>query len=416
MDEEQKAFEVLTSEVASYLEKLSYSESRISQYRSAWQRVAAFMKENDLMYYSATVGEAFIYHLIGDRKYDDLDRWEKAIIQCANTLTEFLETSAVKFRRCKKFRDLQGAIGQTMQDYITHKKSYGISSITVDGYKHCFQHFLSYLEDNDIHDVRPINQQLLMNYANQLGFCTPYVRHRNLSAIKGYLRYLYDRELTEADCSRMVPRDKYVKQPQLPSTYTREEVESLIASIERSSPKGKRDYAMVLITARLGLRATDVCCLTFENIQWEQSLIVLNQKKTGERIELPLLSEIGEAIIDYLKYGRPESDLQYIFLHVNHPYDRLNSSTLHSIVSLYLRRAGIHYEEERRHGPHALRHSLAGVLLAKKTPVPVISEVLGHRSTESTRFYLRIDLNSLRQCALEVPQVSPAFYEGRTGR
>jgi site-specific recombinase XerD len=416
MDEEQKAFEVLTSEVASYLEKLFYSESRISQYRSAWQRVAAFMKENDLTYYSATVGEAFIYHLIGDRKYDDLDRWEKAIIQCANTLTEFLETSAVKFRRCKKFRDLQGAIGQTMQDYITHKKSYGISSITVDGYKHCFQHFLSYLEDNDIHDVRPINQQLLMNYANQLGFCTPYVRHRNLSAIKGYLRYLYDRELTEADCSRMVPRDKYVKQPQLPSTYTREEVESLIASIERSSPKGKRDYAMVLITARLGLRATDVCCLTFENIQWEQSLIVLNQKKTGERIELPLLSEIGEAIIDYLKYGRPESDLPYIFLHVNHPYDRLNSSTLHSIVSLYLRRAGIHYEEERRHGPHALRHSLAGVLLAKKTPIPVISEVLGHRSTESTRFYLRIDLNSLRQCALEVPPVSPAFYEGRAGR
>jgi site-specific recombinase XerD len=303
-----------------------------------------------------------------------------------------------------------------MQDYITHKKSYGISSITVDGYKHCFQHFLSYLEDNDIHDVRPINQQLLMNYANQLGFCTPYVRHRNLSAIKGYLRYLYDRELTEADCSRMVPRDKYVKQPQLPSTYTREEVESLRASIERSSPKGKRDYAMVLITARLGLRATDVCCLTFENIQWEQSLIVLNQKKTGERIELPLLSEIGEAIIDYLKYGRPESDLPYIFLHVNHPYDRLNSSTLHSIVSLYLRRAGIHYEEERRHGPHALRHSLAGVLLAKKTPIPVISEVLGHRSTESTRFYLRIDLNSLRQCALEVPPVSPAFYEGRAGR
>jgi integrase len=172
----------------------------------------------------------------------------------------------------------------------------------------------------------------------------------------------------------------------------------------------------VLITARLGLRATDVCCLTFENIQWEQSLIVLNQKKTGERIELPLLSEIGEAIIDYLKYGRPESDLPYIFLHVNHPYDRLNSSTLHSIVSLYLRRAGIHYEEERRHGPHALRHSLAGVLLAKKTPIPVISEVLGHRSTESTRFYLRIDLNSLRQCALEVPPVSPAFYEGRAGR
>lgn len=170
---------------------------------------------------------------------------------------------------------------------------------------------------------------------------------------------------------------------------------------------------MVLITARLGLRATDVCCLTFENIQWEQSIIILSQQKTNNRIELPLLSEIGEAIIDYLKYSRPSSELPYIFLQVNSPYDRLNRSTLHSIISFYLRRAGIKYEKERKHGPHALRHSLAGVLLEKKTPIPVISEVLGHSSTESTRDYLRIDMNSLRQCALEVPSIPPAFYEGR---
>ncbi len=164
MEEKQKAFEVLTSEVTGYLGKLSYSESRISQYRSAWQRVAVFMKENDLTFYSATVVEAFIYHLIGGRKYNDLDRWEQAIIQCANTLTEFLETGAVKFRRCKKFRDLQGSVGQTMQNNIAYRKSYGISSNTVDGYKLCFQHFLSYLEDNNIHDVCSIGQQLLMNY------------------------------------------------------------------------------------------------------------------------------------------------------------------------------------------------------------------------------------------------------------
>ena len=127
MEENQKTFEILTFEVISYLQKLSYSDSRISQYRSAWQRVAAFMKENDLQYYTATVGEAFIYHLIRDRIYDDLDRWEKDIIQCANVVTEFLETGAVKFRRCQKFRQLQGAVGQTMQNYIAYRKSYGIS-------------------------------------------------------------------------------------------------------------------------------------------------------------------------------------------------------------------------------------------------------------------------------------------------
>ena len=207
-------------------------------------------------------------------------------------------------------------------------------------------------------------------------------------------------------------KDKCIKQAKLPSVYTKEEVEALIKSIDRSSPKGKRDYAIVLLTARLGLRATDVCCLTFENLKWEKSLIVFNQNKTGNKVEFPLISEIGEAIIDYLKFGRPESELPYLFLKVTSPYDRLNRSTLHSIVTLYLNRAGIQYKNERKHGPHALRHSLAGVLLQKKIPVPVISEVLGHKNTESTRYYLRIDLNSLRQCALEVPPVPPIFYEG----
>jgi integrase/recombinase XerD len=410
---QKQSLERLTTDVINYLQKLSYSDSRISQYRSAWQRVAKFMKENDLQYFTASTGEAFIYHLIGDRTYDELDRWEKDIIQCANVLTEFLETGAVKFKRCQKFRNLKGVIGQTMRDYLAYRKSYGISRGTIEEYKYRFQHFLNYLKDNDIDDVSSINQQLLMNYANQLGFCTPYVRHRNLSIIKNYLRFLYDQEITEIDYSRIVPKDKYVKQPNLPSTYTKEEIEALITSIDRSSPKGKRDYAMVLIIARLGLRATDVCCLTFKNICWEQSLIVLNQNKTNKEIELPLISKIGEAIIDYLKYGRPESELPYIFLQARSPYDRLNRSTLHSIVTFYLNRAGIQYKNKRKHGPHALRHSLAGVLLQKKIPIPVISEVLGHENTESTRYYLRIDLNSLRQCALEVPPVPPAFYEGR---
>ena len=410
MKEKQITLERLTTEVVNYLQKLSYSHSTINQYRSAWQRVAVFMRANDLQYYNATVGEAFIYHLIGTRGYDALDRWEKNIIQCANVLTEFQETGTVKFRRSQRFRELHGAIGQTILSYIEYRKSYGLSRETIEDYKYNFQRFLNYLNDNGITTLNSINQQLFLNYASQMGFLTPYTRHRNLSIIRGYLRYLYDQGLTEIDYSRVLPRDKYIKQPKLPSTYSKEEVKALLAAIDRSSPKGKRDYAMVLITARLGLRSSDVCTLKFDNIQWEKSLIILTQQKTKQRIEFPLLSEIGEAIIDYLKYGRPISELPYIFLHVTSPYDRINYSTLHSIVSLYLRKADIKFKEERKHGPHALRHSLAGILLEKKTPIPVISEVLGHKNTESTRYYLRIDMNSLRQCALEVPPVNTSFY------
>ncbi|AEJ40489.1 phage integrase family protein [Sulfobacillus acidophilus TPY] len=391
-------------------------QSRMSQYRSAWQRLGTFMNDRGDVNYSAMCGEAFIYHLIGSRKFENLDRWEQDIIYCTNVLTEFLETGMIKFRRGQKFYDLWGAVGQTMQAYIAEKKAFGLSSGTLTAYHKDLQHFLAYLDTHDIADVHAITATVVISYTATLGFCTPHIRHRRLSIVKGFLRYLYDRGLAAEDGSPLVPRDQYSKQPVLPSTYTRDEIAALIAAIDRSSPKGKRDYAMVLITARLGLRATDVCDLGFENLRWEDSVIILNQRKTGERIELPLLADVGAALIDYLKYGRPVSELPFIFLHVNPPYDRLNRTTLHSIVSLYLRRAGIVFEKERRHGPHALRHSLAGVLLAKKTPVPVIAAVLGHRSTESARFYLRIDLQALRQCALKVPAVPPAFYVGRSPR
>ncbi len=408
----EKVFQKLTDEVLAYLKRLSYSESRISQYRSAWQRLAAYMGNNNLQHYTACVGEAFIYYLIGERTYDDLDRWEKDIIQCTNVLTEYQETGAVKFRRITRFVELKGPIGETMKDFIAHKKSLGMVQETIAGHKTQLHRFLNYLHENDIFILGAINRKLIINFVDQLVFYTPYTRHLMLALLKQYFRYLYDNSKLENDYSKVIPKSNYKKQPDIPSVYSSEEIEALISAVDRGNPKGKRDYAMILLATRLGLRAKDICTMKFENLKWEKNLIVLIQNKTNQRIELPLLAEIGEAIIDYLKYGRPSSSLPYVFLHVISPYDRLNRSTLHSIVTQNLRRAGIKHLEKRKHGPHALRHSLAGVLLEKKTPLPVISEVLGHSSTESTKFYLRIDLVTLRLCTLEVPPLSADFYEG----
>ena len=413
--QESITVEELINQVVSYLQKAGYSDTRIAQYRSAWQKFISYMSKHNFREFNATVADSFIYYILADRKYDSISQWEKDVIMCANRLTEYLETGTVRFRRSKKFYELNGPIGKTMQDYLTSKCEAGISRETVDEISRALQGFLYYLTDNEINELQEINRRILIDYTVfSNGFQTQYIRHRMLGILKGYLRYLYDIGGVPDDYSKALPKDKFVRQPKLPSIYTSEEIQKLLGVIDRGSPKGKRDYAMVLITARLGLRASDVCGLKFSNILWEQNLIVLTMEKTGKRIELPLLAEVGEAIIDYLRYGRPQSELPFIFLHVNHPYDRLNRSTLHSIICLYLRRAGISCGDKRKRGPHALRHSLAGILLEKKTPVPVISEVLGHTNTESTRYYLRIDMNSLRQCALDVPSVPSNFYQGGT--
>lgn len=108
------------------------------------------MRDTGLQYYNSSVAEAFIYHFIGTRSYDNLNRWEKDIIQCTNVLTEYQETGTVKFRRSRKFRELHGPIGQSMLSYIEHRKSYGISRETIEDYKKYFQYFISYLNDNDV--------------------------------------------------------------------------------------------------------------------------------------------------------------------------------------------------------------------------------------------------------------------------
>jgi integrase len=191
-------------------------------------------------------------------------------------------------------------------------------------------------------------------------------------------------------------------------------VEKLIASVERSSSVGKRDYAIILLAARLGLRSSDIANLKFDNILWEQNIIRLAQFKTDKEIELPLLPEVGNAIIDYLKYSRQPSKEPFVFLTVRSPIIPITTGGIQRIVGRRFARTAID-TKSRRHGPHSLRHSLAGRLLEQQIALPVISEVLGHENTESTKFYLRVDLTSMRRCALDVPEVSPSFYNQKGG-
>jgi len=126
------------------------------------------------------------------------------------------------------------------------------------------------------------------------------------------------------------------------------------------------------------------------------------QEKTEQPIIFPILEDVGQAIIDYLQYARPECEsTDAIFLRLVSPIGKLKPPTLHSIVTHHMRLAGIKVENGKRHGPHALRHSLASALLEENTPLPIISEVLGHSNTKSTSVYLKIDINQLRKCSLD---------------
>ncbi len=410
--EKQQTLEELISEMEAYFKKLSYSNARMRTYRNGWKLLNKFMLEHSIVFYKSIVGDAFIKSIIGRVSYEKLSRRKKDIIRSANVLTEYQTTGVIKFRSTSKQYVFKGEIGKIILDFLAYSELKGLSKATLDSKRLYLYRFLDYLNTMKIYCISNIDKKHIFGFINGLAFYSKATIHCMLCSLRGFLRYLFNNQHTNIDLSYFVPKSGYKKQSQLPTTYTKDEIEQLIHSVDRSSPKGKRDLAMILLAARLGLRASDFCGLKFESVHWETNTIFLTQKKTKKNIELPLLVEVGNAIIDYLKYGRPVSDLPYIFLRVGQPYERLKESTLHSIVTCYLRRAGIGNINKKKHGPHALRHSLAGLLLEKKTPLPVISEVLGHANTESTKSYLRIDLDSLRQCTLEVlPLNSPHYKE-----
>ncbi len=190
-----------------------------------------------------------------------------------------------------------------------------------------------------------------------------------------------------------------------PSLYSKDEIERLLASVDRNNPVGKRDYAILILAARLGIRSGDIVNLQFENFLWEKNEIHFVQQKTGQMQTLPLPNDVGEAIIEYLRNGRPVSEEKYIFLKANAPYTALNASTLHPIMKKYAQRAHLKNDPPRKFGLHAFRHSLASNLLNKEIPLPIISEILGHQKTETTTVYAKVDTNSLRKCALDLPTI-----------
>ena len=129
---------------------------------------------------------------------------------------------------------------------------------------------------------------------------------------------------------------------------------------------------------------------------------------------LPLSEEVGSAIIDYIRHGRPDIDLPFVFIKAHAPYGELKATGLAANLADWMRAAGID-STGRKHGPHALRHSLATNLLGANQPVPVISEILGHSTSESTMVYTRVSVDMLRQCALDVPFVKSSFYDDLYG-
>jgi len=264
-----------------------------------------------------------------------------------------------------------------------------------------------YLECQNVMDLSGVTIVQLHDCCKMIAKQSDGAAHNMACAIRVFLRYLHTEGVMREDLSGEIPSFAYRRQSKLPSALDAGEMAALLSSVDRASRVGKRDYAIILLACRLGLRSGDIRALRFSDIRWERNTIEIVTQKTGKPLALPLLDDVGQAIIDYAKYARPIVNSPVIFQTCNAPIGPLSAPAVSSIVKRYAGKAAIDTAPGRHPGPRLLRNTLASALLQENVPLPEISGILTHSDTRTTQeYYLRIDINQLKRCALDPPPFS----------
>jgi site-specific recombinase XerD len=389
--------------------RLGYTNGSMQFYRQQWQALLSFAKERDETFYSEHLGLSFIkkHYRISEKNFNrGLSQSEVQKLRIIRMIGDFQLHHSI-LRRYYKHKEILTnpyfiAISNRFEKYCVNK---GYSKITIDHYVKQSARFMDYIAAQNITNCKEINLTLINSYIKTLAGYTYKTVEQNICSMRSFFRFLLEEKEVTIDFAAKTPMVQARKQTRIPSVWTKDELKKLIASIDLGSPQGKRDYAIILLACCLGMRCTDIKRLTMENFRWEEKKLVFTQSKTKTSISLPLTREVGWAVIDYLKYGRPKIDSPYVFVRHMAPFGSFaEGDHLTQIIKKYMRLAHLPALKKKR-GMHSLRHTMASVLLEQETPLAIISDILGHIDTDSTAVYLKVDMKKLRECSLSFEEV-----------
>lgn len=286
--------------------------------------------------------------------------------------------------------------------YLIHDKA--LADVTVKNRCSHVRFFLTACFGTGSVDVDRLSvsglQDFVLDYARDRA---PRSTQSMLTSLRSFLRFLYLRELIGVELADHVPSIVCWRQTTPPKWLPDEDVERVLNGCDRHSAVGQRDYAVLLLLARLGLRAGEVRLLALDDIRWEASEISV-RGKGPRRKRFPLPGDVGEAIAAYLKNARPLCDSRRVFLRAVAPYRGLGSSTVGTIVVAALRRAGLNPPMK---GAYLFRHSLATHMLGKGATLTEIGQVLHHTNPDTTSIYAKVNIAGLRGLAMPWPGDCP---------
>jgi integrase/recombinase XerD len=221
-------------------------------------------------------------------------------------------------------------------------------------------------------------------------------------ALRAFLRFLVAQGLVRDGLAGAIPTPRHYQHATLPDRATTEQVAAVLACCQDDTPAGRRDYSVLLLLARLGLRAHEVARLTFEDIDWHAGVLLVRPGKTRRERRLPLTQEVGAALADYIQFGRPASSTRRIFLQAQPPHKPWSgASAVSQLVHRRLVQSG--YPRRPWRGAHLFRHTVASQMVNGGASFKDVADVLGHQSLATTSLYAKLDLKSLNDVAMPWP-------------
>lgn len=289
---------------------------------------------------------------------------------------------------------------ETLPGFFEHLVSErGLRPATIRHYRHHLHRFAAYLVRIGVSQLGELSATLLSAFVAEraaTGMAPTTVRD-GCGVLRVFLRYAHREGLLPSDLSGAVEWPQAYRLSTIPRSVSWGEVGKVLAAVDRRTPLGKRDYAILLLLVTYGLRSREIAALVLDDIDWRRERLAIPERKAGHSSAFPLSTSVGEALADYLQHGRPQTTDRHVFFRVVAPFQPIGSAAISARATYYLRKAGV---DVVRPGSHTLRHTCVQRLVDANFALKTIGDFVGHRSAASTQIYAKVAVDSLRQVAL----------------
>lgn len=396
MQERFESFEALENKLLDLLCARGCSSITITGYRYLCNSVISWLQDNGFDSYTKEGGDAFLERYEKTHGRNQYYAALRTVVYRLNDITDNTWKD-VHSDKGKKFY-LSEEFTMLINKYCIREADAGLADGSIKNKRYASAWFL-----HELTALHYTSFEQLPSSAIALA-CIKITNHSLWGEIGVFLRYLVESGEVNTDYSIMVPH--YSKPYVIPSVYSIDEIKRIENSIDTSTIHGKRDYAIILLASRMGLRSGDIVKLRIDDVKNSQDINII-QEKTGNCLHLPLIREVMLAIEDYLTV-RPSSATNKIFINVYAPYNAITTGTIRNVMKKCIAATDIKVEN-RKKGPHVLRSSLASSMVNDDISYETVRKVLGHSSNNAIKHYARIDVEKLRPYCLEPPKVSGKF-------